>query len=98
MTTLEIHFNSPVEIELRLERDGSLLERVLAWPAPAEIVDKTGIDFHFDTMLVTTVDKILKRNKILAVSLDKVLVTGQYEQSSVSYFVTLAVASALKNQ
>ena len=96
MTSLEIHFKNAGEVELRLCRNSIAVGTLAVWPREPQLVDKGGLDFHFDTVLVTSVDKILKKNKIESLALDRVLVTGTYEQSSVSFSVAQAVASALK--
>ena len=62
------------------------------------LVPKSGVDIHFDTVLVSSIDKILKKNRIETSSLKTVKVRGQVDQSSVAYHVALAVAAALESK
>ncbi len=54
------------------------------------------LDIHFDTMLVTSIDKILKRNRIEPLSICLVKVGGRVNKSSVAYMMAQAIAAALK--
>ncbi len=56
------------------------------------------IDIHFDTMLVTSIDKIIKKNRIEKSSLRMVQVAPREDLSSVSYRTAQAVAEAIKSQ
>ena len=85
MVDLEIIFNSKPEVELRLSRDGEIFDLLMV-----------PLDSHFDTVLVTVIDKILKRNRIEPLSLTIVNVEGLADPSSVAYHIALAVAAALK--
>lgn len=98
MTRLLINFQTSARVELKLEQNGEQVDTLMVWPPEAELVDKGSIDFHFDTVLVTSVDKILKRNKIQSSSLDHIQVVGDYEQSSLSFFIAEAVAGGLKTK
>lgn len=93
---LDIFFKTGREVELHLSQNCRVIDTLPVWPADPNLVHKAGIDFHFDTVLVTSVDKILKRNKIDSVSLEKVFVGGNPDFSSLAYEVAQAVASALK--
>lgn len=54
------------------------------------------LDFRFDTVLVTSIDKILKENRIDRVSPLDVLLEGFDEEASMSYLIAKTVAEALK--
>ncbi|OGN16668.1 MAG: hypothetical protein A3C88_02795 [Candidatus Yanofskybacteria bacterium RIFCSPHIGHO2_02_FULL_50_12] len=95
---LIIFFSSPREVELQLIRDKATIDTISVWPADSSLVDKEGIDFHFDTMLVSAVDKILKRNTIEKLPLKEVQVAGEADPTSVFLQVALAVAAALKTR
>jgi len=83
---LIIFFKSKAEVELQLNQDGGLLDRLIF-----------ALDIHFDTMLVTSIDKILKRNRIEPTSLKSVKVAGLVDQSSVAYQVARAVVAAMES-
>ena len=54
------------------------------------------LDIHFDTVLVTSIDKLLKKNRIDNVSpLDTVL-EGFEDESSMSSLIARTVVEALK--
>lgn len=92
-----IFFKDKESVELQLFSDGQALD-ALALPTRPAPVHKGGVDIHFDTMLVTGVDKILKRNRIEESSLKSVKVGGLVDESSVAYMTALAVVQALKSQ
>ncbi len=54
------------------------------------------LDFRFDTVLVTSIDKILKKNRIRKVSSLDVLMEGFEDESSMSFLIAKTVAEALK--
>ena len=54
------------------------------------------LDFRFDTVLVTSIDKLLKRNRIARVSPFAVILEGFEEESSMSFLIAKTVAEALK--
>ena len=85
---LIIFFKSKAEVELQLNQDGGLLDRLIF-----------ALDIHFDTMLVTSIDKILKRNKIDSSSLKtiEVKVISGLESSS-AYNIATAVGKAIKSR
>ena len=83
---LIIYFENKQIVELRLMRDGRNLDMLMV-----------PIDIHFDTVLVTSIDKLLKRNRIDPLSLGGVSVTGQTDQSSVAYHIACSVAAAIKS-
>ena len=55
-----------------------------------------GLDFRFDTVLVTSIDKLFKRNRISRVSLLDVVLEGFEDESSMSSLIAKTVAEALK--
>ena len=84
---LRINFKTNKEVSLKLveqEKNIDLLTVTL--------------DIHFDTVLVTAVDKLLKRNRIDPLFLNIIVVEGEVDDSSVAYHIALAVASALKSK
>ena len=54
------------------------------------------LDFNFDTVLVTSIDKLLKRNRISRVSLLDIVLDGFEDESSMSSLIAKTVAEALK--
>src|SRR5258708_25457755 len=64
----------------------------------SEVIDEVDfpLDFHFDTVLVTSIDKILKENRIDRVSPPDVLLEGFGEEASMSSLIAKTVAEALK--
>lgn len=54
------------------------------------------LDIHFDTVLVTSIDKILKENRIDRVSPLDVLLEGFDDEVSMSSLIARTVAGALK--
>jgi hypothetical protein len=73
------------EISLKLFTDGPLI-RELIFP----------LDIHFDTMLVSSIDKILKENRIDRVSPLEVVLEGFDDESSMSSLIAHTVVEALK--
>lgn len=73
------------EIKVRIERNGILLEEVV-FP----------LDIHFDTVLVTSIDKLLKRNRIVEVSPLETMLEGFEDESSMSSLIARTVIEALK--
>lgn len=85
---LIIFFPQPrPEVELRLTHKESLVDQLII-----------PLDIHFDTVLVTSIDKLLKRNKIDVSSLNNVQVGPETDLSSVAYRTAQAVVAALKTQ
>ena len=84
---LIIHFKTGREVELRLCRSGQVIDQLII-----------GVDFNFDTVLVTSIDKIIKRNRIEKSSLNTVKVSSEEDLSSVAFRVAQAVAEAIKSQ
>jgi len=72
-------------VKLQLSQDGALLDEV-----------DFGVDIHFDTVLVTSIDKILKENRIDRVSPLDVLLEGFDDEASMSSLIAKTVAEALK--
>lgn len=60
------------------------------------IVPKGGVDIHFDTLLVTSIDKILKKNRMDILSLSEVEVGGNANESSSAYQIVQTVVKAIK--
>lgn len=54
------------------------------------------LDFRFDTVLVTSIDKLLKRNRISRVSLLDIVLEGFEDESSMSSLIAKTVVEALK--
>ena len=63
-----------------------------------EVVDLLiiALDFRFDTVLVTSIDKLFKRNRISRVSLLDIVLEGFEDESSMSSLIAKTVAEALK--
>ncbi|GEM_PF-4454127 len=72
-------------VELNLAQDGAVLD-MLIMP----------LDFSFDTVLVTSIDKLLKRNRITRVSLFDIVLEGFENESSMSSLIAKTVTEALK--
>jgi len=72
-------------VEVELSRDGKVLDMLII-----------PLDFGFDTVLVTSIDKLLKKNRILRVSLSSINVEGLEDDSSMSSLVIRTVVEALK--
>ncbi len=56
------------------------------------------IDIHFDTVLVTSIDKLLKKNTIGRVSPLGTVLEGFEDESSMSFLIAKTVAEALKTK
>ncbi|OGN33611.1 MAG: hypothetical protein A3I39_01240 [Candidatus Yanofskybacteria bacterium RIFCSPLOWO2_02_FULL_47_9b] len=84
---LIIHFKTGREVELRLCQSGQTIDQLII-----------GVDFSFDKVLVTSIDKIIKRNRIEKSSLNTVKVSSEEDLSSVAFRVAQAVAEAIKSQ
>jgi hypothetical protein len=56
------------------------------------------LDFRFDTVLVTSIDKLFKRNRISRVSPFDVVLEGFEDESSTSFLIAKTVAQALKTK
>ncbi len=72
-------------IDLCIIENGQLLDLLII-----------AIDIHFDTVLVTSIDKLLKRNRITRVSSLEVVLEGFEDESSMSFLIAKTVAEALK--
>ena len=84
---LIIHFKTGLEVELRLYQSEQAIDQLII-----------GVDFNFDTVLVTSIDKIIKRNRIDKSSINTVKVSSEEDLSSVAFRVAQAVAEAIKSQ
>ncbi len=74
-----------LNVKVQLKQGSTLLDEV----------DFT-LDIHFDTVLVTSIDKILKENRIDRVSPLDVLLEGFDDEVSMSSLIARTVAEALK--
>lgn len=71
--------------EVRITKNGEVVD-MLIMP----------LDFSFDTVLVTSIDKLLKRNRIRKVSPLDIILEGFEDESSTSSLVAKTVIEALK--
>jgi len=83
---LEINFKTGQEVEIYLQKNGQNIDQLII-----------GVDFHFDTVLVTSIDKLLKKNKIDKSSLNKAKVCMKEDFSSVAFRTAQAVAEAINS-
>lgn len=83
--SLTIEFTGFRQVRLILTRDEQQLDAV-----------DFGFDSNLDTMLIDSIDKLLKKNTINPSSLHYVNVTGDVDQNSSAYKVAIACAEALK--
>lgn len=74
-----------LNISLQLKAGESLLDEVV-FP----------LDIHFDTVLVSSIDKILKENRIDRVSPLETVLEGFDDGSSMASLIARSVAEALK--
>lgn len=72
-------------MELNLVHNGAVLDMLIM-----------SLDFSFDTVLVTSIDKLLKKNRIARVSLSDIVLEGFGDESSMSSLIAKTVAEALK--
>lgn len=84
---LKIIKKNKESVELNLVRDGEVVDMLII-----------SLDFHFDTVLVTSIDKLLKRNRISRVSPFDVVLEGFEDESSTSFLIAKTVAQALKTK
>ena len=84
---LIINFKTGREVELRLCQSGQTIDQLII-----------GVDFSFDKVLVTSIDKIIKRNRIDKSSINTVKVSSEDDLSSVAFRAAQAVAEAIKSQ
>ncbi len=96
MAELEIYFINPQTVELRLLAAGRLIDVEPVRSTADRDVHNQALTFHFDTMLVISIDKILKRNKIDSLSLEEVGMSGNPDPSSVAATIAAAAVQALK--
>ena len=82
---LKIIFKNKQTVELQLIENNKIIDMLII-----------PLDFRFDTVLVTSIDKLLKENRIDRVSpLDTVL-EGFEDESSMAYLIAKTVVEALK--
>ena len=83
---INIVFDGPARIAtLQLFQRGQLMDELII-----------PLDMNFDTLLVTSIDKILKRNRIDIVHLTKGTISGIVDKSSVAYGIAFTVLEALE--
>ena len=82
---LVIYFKKTGEIELQLTKAGKL-------------IDALDFSFHgnLDDLLISSVDKVLKENRIEALSLKTVGVEGDIDKNSSAYKIAVSFIEALK--
>lgn len=83
---LIIEFTGFKQVRLLLTRDGKHLDAV-----------DFAFDSNLDTVLIDSIDKLLKKNTIDPLSLHAVNVTGDVDKDSSAYKVAVACAQALKS-
>ena len=82
---LKIIKKNKESVEVQLTEKGEVLD-MLIMP----------LDFRFDTVLVTSIDKLFKRNRISRVSPPDIVLEGFEDESSMSSLIAKTVAEALK--
>jgi len=83
---LIINFKDRVKVELQLKR-GRVLTDTLTFEFEANL----------DSVLISAVDKIIKRNRIESLSLKTVKVSGNVEKSSSAYKIARTFIEAIKS-
>lgn len=86
MVKLEILFKEDKKVELNLSDGKERIDQLII-----------GLDFNFDNLLVTSIDKLFKRNKIDKSSIKVVTVAPETDNGSVAYRTAQAVGEALKS-
>ena len=84
--SLDIHFTGFKQVRLVLTRDAQQLDAV-----------DFGFDSNLDTVLIDSIDKLLKKNTIDPLTLHSVNVTGDVDENSSAYKVAKACAEAIKS-
>lgn len=82
---LKIIKKNKESVEAQLTQNGEVID-VLIMP----------LDFRFDTVLVTSIDKLFKKNRISRVSPFDIVLEGFEDESSMSFLIAKTVAEALK--
>lgn len=82
---LTIEFTGFKQVRLVLTQDGKQLDAV-----------DFAFDSNLDTVLIDSIDKLLKKNTIDPLSLHVVNVTGDVDKDSSAYKVAVSCAEALK--
>ncbi|KKS13020.1 MAG: hypothetical protein UU70_C0025G0003 [Candidatus Yanofskybacteria bacterium GW2011_GWA1_41_6] len=103
---LKIIYKNRETVELQLTQNEQVLDMLIMPLDPAvgnkrsstgeKLIPNGGVDFSFDTVLVTSIDKLLKRNRIARVSLSDIVIKGFENESSMSSLIAKTVAEALK--
>jgi len=83
---LIINFTGHKQIRLELEQDEGRVEAV-----------DFSFDRNLDTLLIENIDKILKRNRITALSLGAVKVAGAVDPNSSAYKIVQTWIEAIKS-
>ena len=82
---LKIIYKDKETVELQLTEKGEILDMLII-----------PLDFRFDTVLVTSIDKLLKKNRITRVSLTDITLEDFGDGSSMPFLIAKTVAEALK--
>lgn len=82
---LRILYKNKETVELQLTEKSKIVDMLII-----------PLDFNFDTVLVTSIDKIFKRNRIERASLLEVSLEGFDDKSSMVSLIAQTVAEALK--
>ena len=82
---LKIIRKNKESVEVQLTQNGEVID-MLIMP----------LDFNFDTVLVTSIDKILKENRIDRVSLSDIVLEGFGDESSMVSLIAKTIVKALK--
>ena len=83
--TLKIIKKNKEEVEVQITENGRVLGMLII-----------PLDFRFDTVLVTSIDKLLKENRIDRVSPLDIVLEGFEDESSMAYLIAETVVEALK--
>lgn len=83
--TLTISFIGHKHIQLQLNADGQQVDAV-----------DFSFDSNLDTVLIETVDKLLKKNRITILSLREITVAGEVDPNSSAYKIAQTFIEALK--
>ena len=83
---------------LIIHREGPMIKVFLKDKSTLVDEEVFPLDIHFDTGLLTSIDKILKRNRIDKVSPLEIGLEGFADESSVSSMIARTVVEALKTK
>ncbi|HWA64276.1 MAG TPA: hypothetical protein VG866_00230 [Candidatus Paceibacterota bacterium] len=79
--------SGPRELKLEIKQNGSVKDQLII-----------SLDTRLDTLLVTSIDKILKKNRIDVAHLKSVIISENIDPTSTAYGIAQAVAEALKSR